>query len=139
MTKELWINLPVKNVKATKEFFTKLGFSFDTKYGNTDHSAGMLVGSKNIVVMFFEETMFKMFTQNNPTDTKFGTEVLFSFDAESRGEVDEMAKKVLAAGGTIYSEPAEVQGWMYGFGLIDLDGHRWNMLHMDMSKMPQVN
>lgn len=132
MVKELWINLPVKNVSATKEFFTKLGFSFDTKYGNTNHSAGMLVGSKNIVVMFFEETMFKSFTQNNLTDTKQSTEVLFSFDAESRAEVDKMAKKVLEAGGHIYSKPAENQGWMYGFAFIDLDGHRWNMLHMDM-------
>jgi predicted lactoylglutathione lyase len=62
---------------------------------------------------------------------------LFSFDAESREEVDEMAKKVKAAGGTLYAEPAENQGWMYGFAFVDPDGHRWNMLYMDMSKMPK--
>jgi predicted lactoylglutathione lyase len=137
MTKDLWINLPVKDVKKSKDFFTKLGFSFDTKYGNTEHSAGMTVGSKKIVFMLFAESMFKGFINNSVTDSKQSNEVLFSFDAESRAEVDEMAKKVTAAGGTLYAKPAENQGWMYGFAFIDPDGHRWNMLYMDMSKMPQ--
>lgn len=135
MTKEIWINLPVKDVKRSKEFFTQIGFPLNTKHGNTDHSACLVVGSKNIVVMLFEENMFKGFTQNGLTNTGQSTEVLFSFDAESKEEVDEMAEKVKAAGGTIYSEPAENQGWMYGFAFIDPDGHRWNMLYMDMSKM----
>lgn len=135
MTKELWINLPVKDVKRSKDFFTKLGFSFNTKHGNTGHSASILVGTKNIIVMLFEESVFKSFTNNGLTDTKQSSEVLFSFDAESRKEVDDMAAKVKAAGGTLYSEPKENQGWMYGFAFIDLDGHRWNMLYMDMSKM----
>ena len=137
MTKDLWINLPVKDVKKSKEFFTKLGFSFDLKYGNTEHSAGMVVGSKKIVFMLFTESMFKGFINNNLTDARQSNEVLFSFDAESRAEVDEMAKKVEAAGGTLYAKPTENQGWMYGFAFIDPDGHRWNMLHMDMSKMPK--
>lgn len=62
---------------------------------------------------------------------------MISFDAESREEVDEMAAKVRAAGGTIFGEPGEIRGWMYGFGFADLDGHRWNMVFMDFSKLPQ--
>lgn len=65
MIKDLWINLPVNDVKKSKDFFTKLGFSFDLKYGNTEHSAGFKIGSKNIVVMLFTEPMFKGFVQNN--------------------------------------------------------------------------
>jgi uncharacterized protein len=96
-----------------------------------------MVGNKKIVFMLFAESMFKGFISNNVTDARQSNEVLFSFDAESRAEVDEMAKKVEAAGGTLYAKPAENQGWMYGFAFIDPDGHRWNMLHMDMSKMPK--
>jgi predicted lactoylglutathione lyase len=70
-------------------------------------------------------------------DTGKGSEVLFSFDAESREEVDALAKKVEHAGGDIYGQPSETQGWMYGFAFADPDGHRWNMLYMDMSKMPK--
>ncbi len=137
MTKELWINLPVKDVKNSKEFFTKLGFSLNPQYGNSAESASLLIGSKNIVVMLFAEPMFKGFTRNEIADTKQATEALFSIDAESRAEVDEMAKKAADAGGTIFSKPEEIQGWMYGCGFADLDGHRWNVLHMDMSKMPK--
>jgi predicted lactoylglutathione lyase len=43
------------------------------------------------------------------------TEVLLSFDAESRQEVDELAKKVTAAGGKVFAQPGENQGWMYAF------------------------
>ncbi len=137
MTKDLWINLPVKDLAKSKEFFTKLGFSFNTKYGNTDISAGLIIGNKSMVVMLFAESTFEKFTKNKITDTKQSTEVLFSIDAESREEVDELAKKVVKAGGTIYGEPGENQGWMYGCGFCDLDGHRWNILYMDMSKMPK--
>lgn len=138
MTKELWLNLPVKNVKRSKEFFTKLGFTFNTTHGDSDESACLLVGTKNVVVMLFAEPTFKGFVQNEITDTSKSSEILLSFDTESVAEVDEMAEKVREAGGTIYAAPAEIQGFMYGFCFIDLDGHRWNALYMDMSKMPQA-
>ncbi len=137
MTKELWINLPVKNVEKSREFFTTIGFSLNEKYGNSDHSASLEIGEKNFIVMLFEEEIFKGFTKNELPNGKQTTEVLFSFDAENREAVDETASKVFDAGGTIFSEPAEINGWMYGFGFADPDGHRWNMVFMDFSKMPQ--
>ena len=87
--------------------------------------------------MLFNQDQFTSFTRATIADTGAGTEVLFSIDAESRGEVDELAEKAEAAGGTIFGKPSEIQGWMYGCGFTDLDGHRWNVLHMDMSKMPK--
>ncbi len=137
MTKEFWLNLPVKNVKKSKEFFTKLGFTFNTGPGNTDTSACLVVGSKKIVVMLFEEPLFKSFTMNEVTNTTLATEVLLSFDAESRLEVDEMAIKAVDAGGLLFGKPGEIQGWMYGCGFADLDGHRWNVVFMDMSQLPK--
>lgn len=137
MTKDIWLNLPVKDVKKSKEFFTKLGFSFDTKYGNTAVSAGMVVGEKRFIVMLFEETAFKGFAQHKITDTKEAVEVLISIDAASREEVDQMAKKAADAGGTVFAKPSESQGWLYGCAFTDLDGHRWNVLYMDMAKMPR--
>lgn len=61
--------------------------------------------------------------------------MLFSIDAESREEVDELMRQVVEAGGTVFSEPRELGLGMYGAGFADLDGHRWNVLYMDMSKM----
>lgn len=134
MTKEFWINLPVKDVTKSRDFFVNIGFKLNPGPGNTEHSACIFIGSKNIVLMLFSEPTFQSFTEHEITDTKKSSEVLFSFDAESRVEVDEMAVRVEKAGGTVFSAPNESQGWLYGFGFADLDGHRWNVLFMDMKK-----
>lgn len=136
MTKDLWINLPVKDVKKSKEFFTRIGFTPEESHETADMTC-VKVGEKNIAVLLFAEETWKGFAKNEISDSKTGSEVLISFDAESREDVDETASKVFEAGGTIFSEPAEIQGWMYGFAFTDLDGHRWNQLFMDFSKMPQ--
>jgi predicted lactoylglutathione lyase len=136
MIKKVWLNLPVKNIETSKKFFLEIGFSFNEQY-DTASSKCILVGETNFVVMLFEETQFASCIQNKITDTTVSSEVLISIDAESREEVDEFAKKVEEAGGTVFAKPAENQGWMYGCGFADLDGHRWNMLYMDFSKIPK--
>ena len=135
MTKELWLNLPVQDVRKSKEFFTRLGFTFNTQHSDTDDAACLLVGNSNVVVMLFAEPTFKNFSKQEIAPTQEVTEILLSLGAATRNEVDDMAQKVLEAGGTIFSEPAEIQGWMYGCGFADLDGHRWNVLYMDASKL----
>lgn len=136
MTKDLWLNLPAKDLTKTKDFFSKIGFTLNEQQTN-DAMVCFQVGAKNLTVLFFSEETFRGFTKSEIADTKSGSEILISFDAESREEVDETASKVFDAGGKILSEPQEMQGWMYGFVFADLDGHRWNQLFMDFSKMPQ--
>ncbi len=68
--------------------------------------------------MLFDEEHFKHFARNETSDA-----------------VDETARLVAEAGGFIFAEPAQVQGWMYGFGFADPDGHCWNMVHMDIDKL----
>ena len=136
-TKELWLNLPVKDVAKSKVFFQALGFTLNTAHGNTNDNASFIIGEKKIVLMLFQEAVFKSFTQHPLSDTNAGTEMLISIDAETREEVDELAKKAADAGGNLFAKPAEKDGWMYGCAFADLDGHRWNVLQMDMSKMKQ--
>jgi uncharacterized protein len=136
MTKDFWINLPVKNAGKSKAFFSALGFKFNPNY-HDNHSASMFLGQKNVVVMLFEDQQFQGFTGQPPADVTKGTEVLLSFDAESKEEVDNLIVKVIEAGGSSSHRPYEMSGWMYGCVFTDLDGHKWNVLHMDMSKMNQ--
>jgi len=135
MTTDLWINLPVKNIAESKAFFTALGFTLNTQQGNSDNSACLLVGKKNVVVMLFDEPTFKGFINGDVALANNGNEVLLSLGVESKDEVDELAKKAIAAGGSSDHQPKEMQGWMYGCVFTDLDGHKWNVLYMDMSKM----
>jgi predicted lactoylglutathione lyase len=132
--KQFWINLPVKDISKSKAFFAQLGFRFNTTHGNTPTSACMLLGDKDVVVMLFDEPTFKGYISNGAVAAN-STEVLLSIDAESKEEVDELVAKAIAAGGTSNHKPSPMKDWMYGCVFTDLDGHRWNILHMDMSKM----
>lgn len=138
MTKEIWLNLPVKDINKAKEFFVKIGFTPNEQYSNGE-MACFAVGEKAMNVLFVGEETFKGFAKTDVSDSSKGSEILISFDAESRAEVDDTARKVFEAGGTIFSEPAEIQGWMYGFAFTDPNGHRWNMVFMDFAGMPQSN
>ncbi|MCQ6560596.1 VOC family protein [Paenibacillus mendelii] len=135
MSKELWLNLPVKDLNKSKEFFTRIGFSLNPQHPNNDEAVSLVVGDNKVIVMLFPESTFKGFTRHEVADTQQAAEVLLSIGAESREEVDELVRKAAEAGGTIYGKPGGEE-WMYGAGFADLDGHRWNVLYMDMSKRP---
>ena len=137
MVNSIWLNFPSKDLAKTKEFFEKIGFKLNEQQTN-EQMVCFQVGAKETTVLFFPEETLKSFMKNEISDTKIGSEIMISFDAESADEVDETARKVFDAGGTIIAEPSEIQGWMYGFAFADLDGHRWNQLYMDFSKMPQA-
>lgn len=138
MVKSVWLNLPVKNVVRSKEFFRAIGFKENPMHQNVDHLASFYIGENDFVMMLFPDRTFVKFTANNVVDTAKGTEVLMNIDAQSKQEVDEMAETVRKAGGKIYAEPSEVEGWMYVFGFVDLDGHRWSVLYMNKDKMPKT-
>lgn len=137
MNKNLWLNLPVKNLAKSTKFFLEIGFNLNSEYGNSENCTSLIIGDNKVVLMLFEEHQFKGASQNEIAYTKKGTEVIFSIGAETEEEVDKMAEKVAKAGGTVFAKPAPIEGWMYNCGFADIDGHRWNMLYMDISKMPK--
>lgn len=137
MAKEFWVNLPVKEISKSRAFFKAIGFTENVQFSENPTMASFFLGDKNVVVNFFPEDLFKSFSNTEIADTTKGTEALFSIDAQSPAEVDEVANKAVAAGAKLYANPGEKDGWMYGCGFSDLDGHRWNVLYMDFSKMPK--
>ena len=134
MSNQIFVNLPVKDLNKSKEFFTKLGFSFNEQF--TDEKAACLIIGENIFSMLLHEKFFKTFTRKEIADAKKTTEVLIAIDAESKEKVDELVKKAIDAGGSIYANPQD-HGWMYQHSFADLDGHQWEILFMDESKMPK--
>ncbi len=133
MSKQIFVNLPVKDLSKTITFFTKLGFSFNAQF--TNESATSMIVADNIFVMLLVEPFFEGFTKKEIANAKKTTEVIICLSAESRDEVDQMVKLAIEAGG---SAPTEKQdhGWMYQHGFEDLDGHLWEIAYMDMSKLP---
>ncbi|MBQ0735537.1 VOC family protein [Aquimarina celericrescens] len=135
--KTIWLNLPVKDIQKSKAFFKAIGFRENPIHKSASDLGSFLIGEHDFVMMLFQEETFQSFTQNNVSDTKNGTEVLINIDAQSKEEVDAFASIVKEAGGEVFSEPAEVDSWMYTFGFKDVDGHRWSMLYMNMEKIPE--
>lgn len=133
MASKIFVNLPVKDLQRSIEFFTKLGFSFNPQF--TDETATCMVISENIFAMLLIESRFSGFTKKQVADATKTTEVLIALDAESREEVDRIVDAAVVAGGTLYREPAD-HGWMYERSFADLDGHQWEFAYMDMSKLP---
>lgn len=135
MTKEIWLNLPVKDIQKTTDFFTKIGFTLNIHAPQSDTMASFKIGEKNFIVNFFTEAVFKSFTPFEIVDLNNATECLISIDAESKAEVDEILERAAAAGAYIYAKGGEKDGWMYGGGFTDLDGHKWNVLFMDFNRL----
>jgi uncharacterized protein len=131
---KIFVNLPVKDLDKSKEFFTSLGFTFNPQF--TDDKAACLVIGENIFAMLLREEFFKTFTNKEIADARKTTEALIAIDAASRQEVDDLVKKAAQAGGSIYRNP-EDHGWMYGHSFADLDGHQWEVLYMDAAALPQ--
>jgi predicted lactoylglutathione lyase len=128
MATKIFVNLPVKNLNESIEFFTQLGFSFNQQF--TDEIATCMIVTDDIFVMLLTEEKFKTFTPKEICDAKKYTEVLVCLSRESRAKVDDMVRKAVAAGGTTYKE-AQDHGFMYEHGFQDLDGHIWEFIYME--------
>lgn len=135
MTNSAWINLPVNDVQRSKAFFKQLGATFVEN--ETPTMFGIYLGSNKVQVMMFGHQEFEQFTQSKVSNSTHSAELLISMEAANKAEVDELANKVKAAGGKVYAGPETWQGWMYGMGFQDLDGHRWNIAFMDWENMPK--
>lgn len=128
MAKQIFVNLPVKDLGKTIEFFKKLGFEFNPQF--TDENATCMVVNENIFVMLLVEKFFKTFTQKEICDTTKNTEVITALSTETREKVDQMLENVIKAGGKEYRKPQD-HGWMYGRSFEDLNGHIWEIIYMD--------
>jgi predicted lactoylglutathione lyase len=128
MARKIFVNLPVKDLGRSVQFFTKLGFTFNPQF--TDETATCMIVGEDIFVMLLTEPKFQSFTPKAIADAKRTSEVLVCLSCESRREVDETVRKAVAAGGSTYNQPQD-HGFMYGHGFQDPDGHIWELAWMD--------
>lgn len=134
MSTKIFVNLSVKDLNQSVEFFTKLGFSFNTQF--TDETATCMIVSDDIFVMLLTHDKFKTFTPKEICDATKSTEVLVCLSSDSREKVDEMVRKAVAAGGSTYNDPQD-HGFMYGHGFQDLDSHIGELVYMEPSAINQ--
>lgn len=128
MHKNIFVNLPVKDLNRSVEFFTKLGYSFNPQF--TDENATCMLVGDNIYAMLLVEQFFTSFIPNSVADSTKVSQVILALTCDSREEVNELTRRAIAAGASQHKEPSDL-GFMYSSMFQDLDGHFWEPFWMD--------
>ena len=131
--KQVFINLAVKDLNQSVDFYTALGFTNNPQF--SDETAKCMVWSESIYIMLLSHEKFSSFTEKPIADTKTNIAGLFSLSVGSLDEMNKIIENGLKAGGT---EPNELRdfGFMQQRTIEDFDGHTWEVFFMDMSKIP---
>ncbi|MCV0438313.1 MAG: glyoxalase/bleomycin resistance/extradiol dioxygenase family protein [Hydrogenophaga sp.] len=133
MLRQIFVNLPIKDMARSQAFFKALGLRFNQQF--TNEQGACLEIADNIYAMLLVEPFFQGFTRLPISDARKATEVLIALSCDSRAEVDELVAKAVAAGATTPNAPQD-HGFMYQHGFADLDGHQWEVFWMDVSAAP---
>jgi uncharacterized protein len=133
MAKQIFINLAVRELQRSMNFYTALGFSNNPQF--SDDTGKCMVWSENIFVMLLTHEKFASFATKPIADAKSGLGGLFSLSVDSVEEVNKIMTNGLNSGGT---EPHEMRdyGFMQQRTIEDPDGHTWEFFYMDMTKFP---
>jgi len=134
MATQIFVSQPVKDLDKSKEFFSKLGYTFNAQF--TDEKAACMIISDTFFVMLLTETFFKTFTTKEIVDAHKAVERSITISADSKEAVNEMIDKAVAAGGTIPNAATDY-GFMYQHSFDDLDGHHWEYAWMDPNGIPE--
>jgi predicted lactoylglutathione lyase len=134
MIRQIFVNLPVKDLQRSMAFFKALGLNFNARF--TNEQGACLEIAENIYAMLLVEPFFQGFTKLPLADARKSTEVLIALSCDSRAEVEARVAQAVAAGGTTPNAPMD-HGFMYQHGFADLDGHQWEVFWMDESAAPE--
>lgn len=133
MFRQIFVNLPIKDMARSQAFFTALGLKFNPRFTN-EQGACLEIG-ENFFAMLLVEPFFQGFTKKPISDAHQSTEVLIALSLASRAEVEAVMAKAIAAGATTPNPPVD-HGFMFQHGFADLDGHQWEVFWMDETAAP---
>lgn len=133
MTKQIFINLAVKDLQQSMAFYTSLGFINNPQF--SDDAGKCMAWSEHIFVMLLSHEKFSGFTTKPIADTKNKVAGLFSLSMDSIETMNSTMEQGLQAGGIEPNEPKDY-GFMQQRTIEDVHGHTWELFHMDLSKIP---
>jgi predicted lactoylglutathione lyase len=128
--RKLFVNIPVRDLQRSIDFFETLGFAFNTQF--TDATATCMLVGEDAYFMLLTVEKFGGFSRRPVGDAQKQTNAIFAITVNSRDEVDTLAEKALAAGASDAADPQD-HGFMYVRSFYDLDGNHWEVFWMDPS------
>lgn len=127
MFKQLIINLPVKSVEDSKQFFSSIGLSFNEKL--SDDNATCFDIEDRITIALLPNEHFKETINGNDVATTTTSETLLAIGVESNEAAQNLLDKAVKAGAEEIHERFESPE-IYAGSFKDLDGHLWNIFCM---------
>jgi hypothetical protein len=134
MGARVFLNLPVKDLKRSVEFFGRLGFHLDPRF--SDDKAACLALGPDTRVMLLVSSFFETFTTKPIVDARQSTEALIAVAVGARSDVDRVVGAALEAGARPVRAP-EDHGFIYSRTFEDLDGHLWELFWMDPVRLAE--
>ncbi len=133
--KQIFINLPVKDIEASMNFYKQLGFTVNPLFSFDNQKC--MVWSDQIYVMLQTLEMFKSGNTKNIADPKINTIVTFTLPVESLDKLNKIIENGIKAGGT---EPTQTidEGFMQVRNIEDLDGHNWGVIYLNIEKFKEI-
>jgi predicted lactoylglutathione lyase len=126
--RKLFINIPVRDLQRSIDFFETLGFTFNPQF--TDANATCMLVGEDAYVMLLAMDYFKSFSKRPVGDPQRETNALLALTVNSRDEVNALVDKAINAGGSLAADPQD-HGFMYSWSFYDPDGHHWEVFWMD--------
>ena len=117
-SRKIFVNVAVRDLKKSMEFFSALGFDFNQKF--TDEKAACMTISDAAFMMLLTQPFFKTFTKRELCDTTKHTEALVALSCGSLEEVDTMVRKAIGAGGKPARDPQDPASCT---SVYHIDGH----------------
>ena len=135
MPKQLFVNLPVSDLSKAKAFYEAIGAVNNPQF--SDHASACMVLSDTLFVMLLTHDKWAQFTKKPIADAHRASEVMLALSADDRVEVDTIVAAAGTNGGKADVNPLQDHGFMYSRNFEDVDGHVWEIVHMDMPQMQQ--
>jgi predicted lactoylglutathione lyase len=128
MITAIYPNLPVADIERARTFFTRLGFTFNEAF--CDEKALAIEIGESANIMLLQKDFFHTFCKEKTVaDPNQAISALLAVQVENREQVDAMLESAIEAGGKIHREPDDY-GFMFSRSFTDLDGHIWEVFHL---------
>ncbi len=137
MARQVYINLPVRDLDKATAFYEALGFTKNLMF--SDQNASGMAWSDEIIVMLLSRDFYKQFLNGKTIiDAHTTSGVLLALSMESKEAVQDFADTAKANGGDYYKAGPEVpEDVMFGYEVTDLDGNVWEPIWMKPNFNPK--
>ena len=122
--KNTYINLPIRNVADTDQFFASVGMEKNEQFSSEDTTNVKI--NDNTFVMLMEDDRFASFVDGTPQAINHNLTIALEFN--SSDEVNEIFNKAISAGAADATKSSsESESFMYGKAFRDINGHIWEL------------